>query len=81
MGPLLVRLSRLNPTTAFLVAGAVVLAGLLLPAPVGGVLLLLIAGGLAALLSLTWPQTHPRMRMTRVVILAVLGLLAITKLH
>ncbi len=79
MGPLLVRLSRLNPTAVFLAAVAVVLAGLFLPAPVGGLVLVLIAAGLAALLSLTWPHTPPRMRMVRVVILGVLLLLAITK--
>src|SRR5206468_2005124 len=39
---LLARLSRLNRTTVFLVAIAVVLAGLLLPAPYGGVLLVLV---------------------------------------
>jgi hypothetical protein len=80
MGPLLVRLSRLNPTTVFLTAGVVVLAGLFLPAPVGGVLLVLIAAALAALLSLTWPHTPPRMRVARVVILGILLLLALTKL-
>jgi uncharacterized protein DUF6703 len=77
---LLTRLSRLNRTAVFLTALAVVLAGLLLPAPYGGVLLLLVTAALAALLATTWPATPPRMRAVRVLILAVLAILAVTHL-
>ena len=77
---LLTRLHRLNKTTVFLVAIAVVLAGLLLPAPYGGVLLLLVTAALAALLATTWPVTPPRMRVVRVLILALLALVALAHL-
>jgi hypothetical protein len=77
---LLARLSRLNLTTVFLAAAALVLAGLLLPAPVGGVLLLLLAGGLVALLSMTWPSTPPRLLVIRIVVLTALVALGIMKL-
>jgi hypothetical protein len=76
---LLARLSRLNLTTVFLAAAALVLAGLLLPAPVGGVLLLLLAGGLVALLSMTWPLTPPRLMVIRIVVLTALIALGIMK--
>ena len=69
---MLARLSRLNLTTVFLLAGGLVLAGLLLPAPVGGVLLLLVAAGLVAVLSMTWTLTPPRLLVVRLVILTAL---------
>jgi hypothetical protein len=78
-GALLTRLSRLNLTSVFLVAAVVVLAGLLLPGAVGGVLLLLTAAGLVALLSLTWPHTPPRMLVVRAVILTALVAAAVMK--
>jgi hypothetical protein len=77
---LLTRLNRLNRTTAFLVAIAAVLAGLLLPAPYGGVLLLLFTAALAALMATTWPVTPPRMRVARALILTLLAVLAVTHL-
>jgi hypothetical protein len=77
---LLARLSRLNPTTVFLAAGALVLAGLLLPRPIGGILLLALAGVLAALLTMTWPLGTPRTHVARVLILGLLLVLAISRL-
>jgi hypothetical protein len=77
---LLARLSRLNPTTVFLAAGALVLAGLLLPRPIGGILLLALAGALAALLTMTWPLGTPRTRVAQVLILGLLLVLAISRL-
>jgi hypothetical protein len=77
---LLARLSQVNPTTVFLAVLALVIAGLLAPGPVGGVLLLVIAGALAALLSVTWRFGTPRTRTFRVVILALLVALAIMRL-
>jgi uncharacterized membrane protein len=77
---LLARLSRVNLTSVFLAAAAVVLAGLLLPGAVGGVLLLLVAGWLVALLSLTWPHTPPKLLVVRAVILTGLVTLAVLKL-
>ena len=77
---LLARLSRVNLTSVFLAATAVVLAGLLLPGAVGGVLLLLVAGALVALLSLTWPHTPPKLLVVRAVILTGLVTFAVLKL-
>ena len=77
---MLARLSRLNLTTVFLTAGGLVLAGLLLPAPFGGVLLLLIAAGLVAVLSKTWPLTPPRLLVVRLVIASALIALGVLKL-
>jgi hypothetical protein len=77
---LLVRLSRMNPTTVFLTIGVLVIAGLLLPRPIGGILLLALAGALAALLPITWAHGSPRTRIARVLILALLIALAIFRL-
>jgi hypothetical protein len=77
---LLARLSQVNPTTVFLVAGALVLIGLLLPYPYGGVVLLTLAAALAALLRVTWPYGAPGIRAVRVLILALLVALAIFRL-
>jgi hypothetical protein len=74
------RLARVNPTTAFLVALAVVLAGLLLPGAVGGAVLLLLAAGLAALLASTWPVQAPPTRALRLVMLTLLVAVAIFKI-
>jgi hypothetical protein len=77
---LLARLSRLNRTMVFLAVLALVLAGLLLPGRFGGVMLLLVTAGLAALMAVTWQVTPPRMRAVRVLILAILGILAVARL-
>jgi hypothetical protein len=77
---LLARLSQINPTRVFLAAAALVIAGLLMPAPIGGILLLAIAGALAALLSVTWQYGTPRTRVARAVILALLVTLAVVRL-
>jgi hypothetical protein len=76
----LTRLSRLNLTSVFLGAAVVVLVGLLVPGVIGGVLLLLIAAALVALVSLTWPHTPPRLLVVRAVILTALVAIAIMKL-
>jgi hypothetical protein len=77
---LLARVSQLNPTTVFLAVGVLVLGGLLLPRPYGGVLLLALAAALAALLGVTWAHGTQRTRAARVVILALLVALAIVRL-
>jgi hypothetical protein len=78
---LLARLSQLNPTTVFLAIAALVIAGLLAPHPVGGILLLVLAAALAALLSVTWGVGTPRTRVARLAILALLVILAIVRLR
>jgi hypothetical protein len=69
---LLRRLARVNPTTAFLVALVLMLAGLFLPGIVGAALLFLLAAGLSALTFTTWPVQSPSTRALRVVMLVLL---------
>jgi hypothetical protein len=69
---LLRRLARVNPTTAFILALALMLAGLFLPGIVGAALLFLLAAGLAALTFTTWPVQPPPTRVLRVVMLVLL---------
>jgi uncharacterized protein DUF6703 len=69
---LLRRLARVNPTTAFIVALGLMLAGLFLPGIVGAALLFLLAAGLAALTFTTWPVQRPSTRALRMVMLVLL---------
>ena len=66
------RLARVNPTTAFIVALVLMVAGLFLPGIVGAALLFLLAAGLAALTFTTWPVQPPPTRIVRVVMLVLL---------
>jgi hypothetical protein len=66
------RLARINPTTAFFAALAVMVAGLFLPGIVGAALLFLLLAGLAALTFTTWPVQATPARAARVVLLALL---------
>jgi hypothetical protein len=66
------RLARVNPTTAFVLALVVMLAGLFLPGVIGAALLFLLAAGLAALTFTTWPVQKPATRVVRVVLLVLL---------
>ncbi|ADL48329.1 DUF6703 family protein [Micromonospora aurantiaca] len=78
--PVLSRLARLNPTAVFLAALALVLVGLFAPGPAGGVLLLVLAGVLVWLMSVTWPVQAPATRMLRLVMLTLLIAVALAKL-
>ncbi|WP_433302026.1 DUF6703 family protein [Actinoplanes sp. CA-030573] len=69
---LLRRLARVNPTTAFVVALVLMLAGLFLPGIVGAALLFLLAAGLAALTFTTWPVQSPSTRALRATMLVLL---------
>jgi hypothetical protein len=73
---LFARLNRLHPTAVFLTVLVLVLGGLLLPRPYGGVLLLAMAAALAALLTTTWRRGNQQTRVMRVVILGLLVVLA-----
>jgi hypothetical protein len=66
------RLARVNPIVAFVIALALMLAGLFLPGIVGAALLFLLAGGLAALTFTTWPVQSPTTRTLRLVLLTLL---------
>jgi hypothetical protein len=76
---LLRRLARINPTMAFLVALAVLLAGLFLPGIIGAALLFLLGAGLVALTFTTWPVQSPGVRAVRIVMLALLFAAALAK--
>ncbi|MEU7618825.1 DUF6703 family protein [Micromonospora rifamycinica] len=78
--PLLARLARVNPTSVFLAALVLVLVALFAPGPVGGVLLLALAAGLAYLLAVTWPVQAPQTRLLRLVMLTLLVTVALVKL-
>jgi hypothetical protein len=76
---LLRKLARINPTTALLVALAIVLAGIFLPGIIGAALLFLLAVGLAALTYTTWPVQSPPTRMVRILLLSLLVVAAVAK--
>jgi hypothetical protein len=78
---LVARLGRLNPTAILVATVAIVFGILLLPGPIGAVLLLGTAVALAALLTVTW-RYHPiRARLFRLAVLAMLAILAIIRLY
>jgi thiol:disulfide interchange protein len=76
---LLRKLARVNPTTALLVALAIVLAGIFLPGIVGAALLFLLAVGLVALTFTTWPVQSPPTRAIRLLLLVLLVVAALAK--
>jgi hypothetical protein len=76
---LLAKLARINPTTAFLGALALLLAGFFLPGIVGALLLFLLGAALAPLTFTTWPVQSPSTRAVRVVLLALLLLVIVAK--
>ncbi|MFD0822835.1 hypothetical protein ACFQ0D_31945 [Micromonospora zhanjiangensis] len=77
---LLTRLARVNPTAAFLGTLVLVLVALFAPGIVGGVLLLAMAAGLAALLVATWPVQTPVTRAVRLLLLTLLVAGALLKI-
>jgi hypothetical protein len=76
---LLARLARISPTTAFVGALAVLLAGFFLPGIVGAALLFLLGAALAALTFTTWPVQSPSTRAVRIVLLVLLLAVIIAK--
>lgn len=76
---LLRRLTRVSPTMAFLIALALLLAGLFLPGIIGAALLVLLGAGLAALTFTTWPVQSPGTRAIRVILLLLLFAAAVAK--
>jgi hypothetical protein len=74
------RLARVNPARAFLATLVVMLAGLFLPGIVGAAVLCLLAAGLITLTVTTWPVQPARTRAVRLILLAVLVLLVISKI-
>jgi hypothetical protein len=76
---LLRRLASVNPTTAFLVALVVLLAGLFLPGIIGAALLFVLGAALVALTFTTWPVQSPPVRAVRVTLLALLFAAVVAK--
>jgi hypothetical protein len=73
------RLATVNPTTAFIIALVLLLAGLFLPGIVGGALLFVLGVAMAALTFTTWPVQSTAVRTIRVIMLALLFAAAVTK--
>lgn len=73
------RLARVNPTTAFIVALVLMLAGLFLPGIIGALLLFLLGAGLAVLTFTTWPVQKPVTRVLRVLLLLLLVAVVVAK--
>jgi hypothetical protein len=77
--PLLEKLARLNRTAVFVGALVVVLVGLLLPKPVGGLILLAVAAFLIAIMSTTWRVQANSTRVLRTFVLVFLVLTGLTR--
>ena len=73
------RLARVNPTTAFVLALALMLAGLFLPGIVGAALLFVLGAGLAALTFTTWPVQSASTRALRLLMLVFLMAAVVSK--
>jgi hypothetical protein len=78
--PVLTRLARVNPTAVLLATLALVLIALFAPGIIGGALLLALAAGLVALLTITWPVQPPAIRVVRLLILTLLITAALAKI-
>lgn len=76
---LLVRLSRLHPTWVVVVTVGLFLGALLLPDPLAAAVFLMLAAGLGWLLARTWPVLPAPQRVIRLVIVALLVVLALTR--
>ena len=76
---LLRRLAKVNPTTAFLAALVVLLAGLFLPGIIGAALLFVLGAALTALTFTTWPVQTTATRVVRVALLTLLFAAAVAK--
>ena len=74
------RLARVKPARAFLATLVVMLAGLFLPGIVGAAVLCLLAAALITLTVTTWPVQSARTRAVRLILLAVLVLLVLSKI-
>lgn len=76
---LLARLARINPTTAFVAALVLVLAGFFLPGIVGAALLVLLGAAVVMLTFTTWPVQSPSTRAVRIVLLVLLLAVIVAK--
>ncbi len=74
------RLARANPTTVFLVTLALALVAFFTPGVLGGLLTLLLAGAVAAVLMTTWRVQTPPTRAIRLLVLTLLVTAGLIKL-
>ncbi|GIJ25693.1 hypothetical protein Vqi01_08550 [Micromonospora qiuiae] len=74
------RLARANPTTVFLVTLVLALVAFFTPGVVGGLLTLLLAGAVAAVLMTTWRVQTPPTRAIRLLVLTLLVTAGLVKL-
>ena len=72
-------MKNVNPTVVFLVGTVIVLVALFVPGPVGGALLLLVAAVAAVLLMGTWHRLPLVGRGARLVVLALLLIMALKR--
>jgi hypothetical protein len=77
---LLITVARLDRTTVFLATLALGTLGLFLPRWYGALLIYGVVAALAALLRLTWPLMAPPVRMLRLLVLAILAVVATLKI-
>lgn len=77
---LLTRLSKLHPTAVVVGTLVLFLGVLLLPDPVGAVLVVAVAAGLGWLLTRTWPVLAPAARRIRLAVIGLLLVVALLKL-
>ncbi len=78
--PLLEKLARLNRTAVFVGALVVVLFGLFMPEPAGGLILLAVAACLIAIMSATWSVQANSTRLLRVIVLVFLVVTGLTRI-
>jgi predicted PurR-regulated permease PerM len=77
---ILTRLGRMNRTTLFLLAALYVFLAFLIPGVIGAVMLLALAAGLVWLMRRTWATRPGNARIARIVVVAVLVVVAVVKL-
>ena len=78
--PLLATIHRLPRWIMPLALAAVLVLGLILPSPLAGLLLLLVAAFLGWLLALSWPLVDGRGRVVRLAVVAGLVVVAVLRL-
>jgi hypothetical protein len=71
------KLARLNRTAVFTVTLAVFLIGLIIGGVLGGLILLILAAGVAALTASTWPVQSTSTRVLRATVLVLLVITAV----
>jgi hypothetical protein len=71
-------LAKVSPLLAFVAVASVFVVGVVVKGPLGALLLGLLAAGVAVLLAATWRVLPPAQRLLRVLVLAVLVVIAVS---